>query len=80
MSVTGRVPEPPQAADERLVRLVHDLRTPLTVVTGFCELLERQSDKLTEEQKQEYLHRVADAANELRQILDGERDERLSQL
>lgn len=79
MNGAGGVPEGSQAADERVVRLVHDLRTPLTVITGFCELLERQSDKLTEEQKQEYLHRVADAASELRQILDGERDERMSQ-
>jgi K+-sensing histidine kinase KdpD len=65
-------------AEERLVRLVHDLRTPLTVITGFCELLERQRDKLTEEQKAEYLRRVSDAATELRDILDSERDERLS--
>jgi His Kinase A (phosphoacceptor) domain. len=79
MNGAGGVPEGSQAADERVVRLVHDLRTPLTVITGFCELLERQSDKLTEEQKHEYLHRVADAASELRQILDGERDERMSQ-
>lgn len=66
------------AEDERLVRLVHDLRTPLTVVSGFCELLERQHDKLSEEQKREYLQRVSAAAAELRAILDRERDERLS--
>lgn len=65
-------------AEERLVRLVHDLRTPLTVITGFCELLERQGDKLTEEQRQEYLRRVSAAARELREILDAEREERLS--
>lgn len=66
------------AADERLVRLVHDLRTPLTVVSGFCELLERQGDKLTDGQRQEYLQRVSAAAAEMRDILDDERDERLS--
>jgi signal transduction histidine kinase len=65
-------------ADDRLVRLVHDLRTPLTVISGFCELLERQRDKLTEEQKDEYLHRVSAAATEMRDILDRERDERVS--
>ena len=68
----------PDPAEERLVRLVHDLRTPLTVITGFCELLERQSDKLTEEQRKEYINRVALAATELREILDSERTERLS--
>lgn len=66
-------------ADERLVRLVHDLRTPLTVVTGFLELLERQKDTLTDEQKDEYLRRVGGAAAELREILDRERDERLAE-
>jgi signal transduction histidine kinase len=65
--------------EERLVRLVHDLRTPLTVISGFCELLERQRDKLSPEQKDEYLQRVSAAAAELRDILDRERDERLSQ-
>jgi signal transduction histidine kinase len=65
-------------SEERLVRLVHDLRTPLTVISGFCELLERQRDKLTDEQKTEYLGRVSAAATELRDILDRERDERLS--
>lgn len=66
-------------ADERLVRLVHDLRTPLTVISGFCELLDRQSATLTDEQKKEYLQRVSAAAAELREILDHERDERLSE-
>lgn len=68
----------PDPAEERLVRLVHDLRTPLTVITGFCDLLDRQKDKLTEGQKTEYLSRVAEAAGEMREILDRERDERLS--
>jgi K+-sensing histidine kinase KdpD len=71
------MPPDESAVEERLVRLVHDLRTPLTVITGFCELLERQSDKLSEEQRKEYLHRVSLAAGELREILDNERDERL---
>jgi K+-sensing histidine kinase KdpD len=67
-----------EPAEERLVRLVHDLRTPLTVITGFCELLDRQKDKLTEDQKSEYLRRISEAAAELRDILDREREERLS--
>ena len=66
------------AGEERLVRLVHDLRTPLTVITGFCELLDRQADKLTEEQRKEYLNRVSLAAAEMRDILDHERSERLA--
>jgi len=66
------------SAEDRLTRLVHDLRTPLTVITGFSELLDRQKDKLTEEQKDEYQRRIKAAAEELVDILDREREERLS--
>jgi signal transduction histidine kinase len=62
--------------DEHLVRLTHDLRTPLTVVSGFADLLERQADRLTAEQRTEYIHRIAVAAGELRKILDEERERR----
>jgi len=73
MTVDG-VPD----ADERLRNLVHDLRTPLTIITGFCELLERQRDRLTTEQRDEYQSRIKAAADDLVEILDQERAERLS--
>ncbi len=63
-------------AEERLAALIHDLQTPLAVITGFCELLERQPGQLSEEQAKEYLGRVAAAAGELRDILDGQRGPR----
>jgi signal transduction histidine kinase len=59
-----------------MVRLVHDLRTPLTVVSGFAELLVRKRDTLTDEQRDEYIGRIAEGARELRDILDAERAER----
>jgi len=65
-------------AEDRLVKLVHDLRTPLTIVTGFAELLSRQRDTLTEEQRESYIGRIAAAAKEMGEILDAERDDRLS--
>lgn len=64
-------------ANERLLKLVHDLRTPLTVVAGFAELLERGGDRLADEQRDEYIGRIATAARELREILDDERTQRL---
>jgi signal transduction histidine kinase len=64
------------AEDERLVRLVHDLRTPLTVISGFADLLQRHREKLTESQRDEYVLRIAAAAEELRRILDDERERR----
>jgi signal transduction histidine kinase len=61
-------------ADERLVQLIHDMRTPLTVISGFADLLERHREKLTEEQRDEYIRRIAAAAEDLRGILDDERE------
>lgn len=59
-------------AEERLSKLVHDLRTPLTIITGFADLLDRQRDKLTDEQRDEYLTRIAAAARDLGAILDAD--------
>ena len=60
--------------DERLVSLVHDLRTPLTIVQGFADLLARRGAALTDEQRDEYVSRIAAAAGEMKSILDDERD------
>ena len=64
--------------DERLVELVHDLRTPLTIVQGFADLLSRRGATLTEEERNEYVARIAAAANDMKAILDDERSQRLS--
>jgi signal transduction histidine kinase len=55
--------------DDERRRLRHDLRTPLTIVTGFAELL--ASDKpITEANRREYAARIRVAAEELRTMLD----------
>jgi signal transduction histidine kinase len=64
--------------DERLVALVHDLRTPLTIVQGFADLLARRGSTLPEEERDEYVARIAAAAGEMKSILDDERSKRLS--
>jgi len=64
--------------DERLVALVHDLRTPLTIVQGFADLLGRRGPTLSEEERDEYVARIAAAAGEMKSILDDERSKRLS--
>ena len=64
--------------DEGLVSLVHDLRTPLTIVQGFADLLSRRGVSLSDEQRQEYVDRIAAAAAEMKSILDDERSRRLS--
>jgi signal transduction histidine kinase len=63
---------------ERIVTLVHDLRTPLTIVQGFADLLARRSDSLTDVQREEYVTRIAAAAEEMKAILDDERSRRLT--
>ena len=64
--------------DELLVSLVHDLRTPLTIVQGFADLLSRRGASLNDDQRQEYVDRIAAAAGEMKSILDDERSRRLS--
>jgi signal transduction histidine kinase len=64
--------------DERLVTLVHDLRTPLTIVQGFADLMTRRGATLSDEQREEYVSRIAAAAGEMKAILDDERTRRLN--
>jgi signal transduction histidine kinase len=80
MSADGDGEGIPWPADpsERLARLVHDLRTPLTIVQGFAELLDRGAVTLDEERRSEYLGRIAQAGREMKDILDDERQSRLS--
>jgi signal transduction histidine kinase len=77
MSGGERIPWPTDP-DERIARLVHDLRTPLTIVQGFAELLDRGHTTLDEERRAEYLGRIAQAGREMKDILDDEREDRLT--
>jgi signal transduction histidine kinase len=54
--------------DERR-RLRHDINTPLTIVTGFSEVL--AADKpISDEARRDYAARIHAAAEELRQMID----------
>ena len=56
---------------EELARVVHDLRNPVAVIEGFARLLERDGERLRPEQRTEYAARIAEAAQEMRELLDG---------
>jgi signal transduction histidine kinase len=55
--------------EEELRRLRHDVRTPLTIVAGFSEVL--ASDKpISDEARRDYAARIQAAAEELRTMID----------
>jgi signal transduction histidine kinase len=61
------VSDAPTDDDRR--RLRHDLRTPLTIVVGFAEVL--AADKpITDAARRDYASRIQTAAEELRAMLD----------
>jgi signal transduction histidine kinase len=55
--------------DEATRKLRHDLRTPLTVVIGFAEILAGDRP-LSDEQRRDYAERVVSAAIEIRELID----------
>jgi signal transduction histidine kinase len=54
---------------DELSRLRHDLRTPLTVVIGFAEILSG-TRPLSDEDRRDYAERVLSAAIEIREMID----------
>ena len=62
------MPEPSGSDD--LSRLRHDLRTPLTVVIGFAEIMAGERP-LSEAERRDYAGRVLSAAVEIRELIDG---------
>jgi signal transduction histidine kinase len=57
----------PSADDLR--RLRHDLRTPLTIIAGFAEVLAGEKP-ISDADRREYARRIQDAAGELRLLID----------
>jgi signal transduction histidine kinase len=55
--------------DEERRRLRHDFRTPLTVVTGFAEVLAADRP-LSDAVRRDYAARIQAAAEEIRTMLD----------
>ncbi len=62
----------PADPEERLVALVHALRTPLTQLSGFADLLETRGESLSVEQHTELVEKLAAGVREMGAILDAE--------
>ena len=50
-------------------RLRHDLRTPLTIVTGFAEILAGDRP-LSDDERRDYAGRIVEAADQIRELID----------
>ena len=50
-------------------RLRHDLRTPLTIVTGFAELLAGDRP-VGDDDRRDYAQRIVEAADQIRELID----------
>lgn len=48
----------------------HDLRSPLTVITGFTDLLSKHSKETFDEKSRHYLDRISSSADEMARMLD----------
>jgi signal transduction histidine kinase len=55
--------------DDDLRRLRHDVRTPLTIVTGFAEVLAGERP-VSDADRRDYAQRILEAGQELREMLD----------
>jgi signal transduction histidine kinase len=53
-------------------RLRHDLRTPLTIVSGFAEILAADRP-VSDEDRRDYAQRIVAAAEEIRELIDAAR-------
>jgi signal transduction histidine kinase len=60
---------PFELSDDDRRRIRHDIRTPLTIVTGFAEVL--AADRvITDDDRRDYARRILDAGQEIRAMLD----------
>ena len=50
-------------------RLRHDLRTPLTIIAGFAEVLAGER-AISDAERREFAGRIQDASGEIRRMID----------
>ena len=60
-----RLEEVNRLKNEFVGMVVHDMKTPLTIITGFAQTLQRNWDQLPDERKKQLLNRLEKRASEL---------------
>jgi signal transduction histidine kinase len=60
---------PLELSDEDRRRIRHDVRTPLTIVTGFAEVLAGDRP-VSDDDRRDYARRILEAGQEIRTMLD----------
>ena len=66
---------PFELSDDERRKLRHDLRTPLTIITGFAEVL--SGDRaISDADRRDYARRILDAGQEIRTMLDDALEDR----
>ena len=64
---------PLELSDDDRRRLRHDLRTPLTIVAGFAEVLAADRP-MSDADRRDFAARIINAAGEIRELIDRELD------
>jgi signal transduction histidine kinase len=60
---------PLELPDDERRRFRHDIRTPLTIVTGFAEVLAGDRP-VSDEDRRDYARRILDAGREIQAMVD----------
>ena len=65
--MTSSTPEPQLAAD--IIKMTHDLRSPLAAIRGFADVMIKRGDALSEADRLEFLTRIATNATILDDLI-----------
>ncbi len=57
-------------ATELLAEMSHVLRSPLTTIKGYTETILRQENRITEQERHEFLQTIKEASDELAGAID----------
>ncbi len=69
-STVGALREADRLKTELLANVSHDLRTPLTSIKGYTTTIMRHFEKLTDEEKRDFLHEIDQASDRLTELIE----------